>query len=58
MKRIDDVWDACPEGELLRLATALRTTYRIRILSRAAAAIAIVIACLTAATFLAPALMR
>lgn len=41
MKRIDDVWDACPERELVRLATALRRTQILRFLGRAAAVLAV-----------------
>lgn len=28
MKRIDDVWEGCPEGEILRLVSELRLSYR------------------------------
>ena len=47
MKRIDNIWDACPERELVELAIALRQTHWFRFLGRAAAAIAIGVVGLT-----------
>ena len=47
MKRIDDVWDACPEGELVQLANALRQTHWFRIVGSTAAVIAVGMVALT-----------
>jgi hypothetical protein len=51
MKRFDDVWDACPERELVQLAIALRQTHWFRILGRAAVVLAIGIVGLTLLMF-------
>ena len=50
MKRVDDVWDNCPSGELQRLAVAIKRTHRLIFAGRLLAGVAILTALGTAVT--------